>query len=74
MMSKDIFNNVMNSATTKPGTPIATQYTSHTALHGEMSSTQIDREQSIKTFGICVGAGVAIASIFMICKAFGSND
>jgi hypothetical protein len=73
-MSKDAITNAANMTNSKQLSPITNQYTTHTTLNGELSSTQIDREQDIKTFGICVGAGVALAGIFMLCKAFGNND
>ena len=66
--------NAANMTNSKQLSPITNQYTTHTTLHGELSSTQIDREQNIKVFGICTGAAVVLGGIFMLCKAFGNND
>lgn len=66
--------NAANMTNSKQLSPITNQYTTHTTLNGELSSTQIDREQDIKVLGIVTGAVVVLGSIFMVCNAFGNND
>ena len=73
-MSKDAITNAANMINSKQLSPITNQYTTHTTLNGELSSTQIDREQDIKVLGIFTGAAVVLGGIFMVCKAFGNND